>query len=50
MLKHVFILLATYWNENVTTLWKNQKPNINEHNPLDQKGATRTISNGYTNL
>jgi hypothetical protein len=50
MLKQLFILLATYWNENVTTLCKNQKPNINDHNPLDQKGTTITISNGYTNL
>jgi hypothetical protein len=50
MLKHLFISLATYWNENVTTLWKNKNKNINDHNPLDQNVATITISNGYINL
>jgi hypothetical protein len=50
MLKQLFILFATYWNENMTTLCQNQKPNINDHNPLDQKRATITINNGYTNL
>ncbi len=42
--------MATYWNENVTTLWKNQKTNINDHNPLDQNRTTIIISNGYINL
>lgn len=47
MVKQPSILLATYWNKNVTTLWKNQKPIINDHNLLNQKVATLNINIGY---